>query len=110
VTEMGRVRSGKHPRITIIFSDSLRETEMRSTLQREISKLQIETIQLPVGRILGVRVILLHDKTPSPSSRAGILGFICDCNGLFQVRKTPPNNVPFFILASRDGDAQFIAT
>jgi hypothetical protein len=68
---------------------------MRSLLQCEISKLRIETIQLPVGRILGVKVILLYEKTPSQSSRAGSFGLICDGNGLFHVSKTPPLNVQF---------------
>jgi hypothetical protein len=42
---------------------------------------------------LGVRVILLYDKKPSQSSRAGSFGLVCDRNRLFHVSKTPPINV-----------------
>jgi hypothetical protein len=89
----GSCQVRKTPPINVQFSVSLFETETRSSLQREISKLGIEIIQPPVGRILGVRVILLYEKTPSQSSRAGILGLTCDRNGLFHVSKTPPINV-----------------
>jgi hypothetical protein len=72
VTEMGCFLSRKQPPINVQFSVSLCKTEMRISLQREISKLRIESIQLPLGRILGVRVILLYEETPSQRSRAGI--------------------------------------